>query len=78
MNRDDFVKLVGGESDKAEYLPVAFLLCNGYRPTQAAVNREFAQRSSQGSRVVVSPARIDLSRPFTGVPRVAGVAAGDP
>jgi hypothetical protein len=30
MNRDDFVKLVGVASDKGEYLPVAFLLCNGY------------------------------------------------
>ena len=30
MNRDDFVKLAGVASDKAEYLPVAFLLCNGY------------------------------------------------
>jgi hypothetical protein len=30
MNRDDFVKLVGVASEKAEYLPVAFLLRNGY------------------------------------------------
>ena len=30
MNRDDFVKLVGAASGKAEYLPVAFLLRNGY------------------------------------------------
>ena len=30
MNRDDFVKLVGGESDRAEHPPVAFLLRNGY------------------------------------------------
>jgi hypothetical protein len=29
MNRSDFIKLVGVES-KAEYLPVAFLLRNGY------------------------------------------------
>ena len=30
MNRDDFVKLVGGAEGPAEYLPVAFLLSNGY------------------------------------------------
>ncbi|MFZ1932548.1 MAG: hypothetical protein WCB27_04770 [Thermoguttaceae bacterium] len=30
MNRDDFVKLVGVASDDDQYVPVAFLLCNGY------------------------------------------------
>ncbi len=30
MNRDDFVKLVGSTSDNSQYLPVAFLLRNGY------------------------------------------------
>ena len=30
MDRDDFLKLIGAESGDAEYLPVAFLLCNGY------------------------------------------------
>lgn len=30
MNRDDFVKLVGVASDNDQYVPVAFLLCNGY------------------------------------------------
>jgi hypothetical protein len=30
MNRDDFVKLVGATEGPAEYLPVAFLLNNGY------------------------------------------------
>ena len=30
MNREDFIKLVGAASAKAEYLPVAFLLRNGY------------------------------------------------
>ena len=42
MNRDDFVKLVGVASDDAEYLPVAFLLCNGYACAgyyHAAINK---------------------------------------
>ncbi len=30
MNRDDLVKLVGVTSDDDQYVPVAFLLCNGY------------------------------------------------
>lgn len=30
MNRDDFIKLVGATEGQAEYLPVAFLLSNGY------------------------------------------------
>ncbi len=30
MNRDDFLKLVGASEGPAEYLPVAFLLSNGY------------------------------------------------
>jgi len=30
MNRDDFVKLVGVASDDDPYVPVVFLLCNGY------------------------------------------------
>jgi hypothetical protein len=30
MNRDDFVKLVGRTSNDDQYVPVAFLLCNGY------------------------------------------------
>ena len=30
MNRDDFIKLVGVASDDDQYVPVAFLLCNGY------------------------------------------------
>jgi len=30
MNRDDFVKLVGIDSDDDHYVPVAFLLSNGY------------------------------------------------
>jgi hypothetical protein len=30
MNRDDFVKLVGTGPDTTQYLPVAFLLRNGY------------------------------------------------
>jgi len=30
MNREDFLKLVGTASDNAQYLPVAFLLHNGY------------------------------------------------
>lgn len=30
MNRDDFVKLVGVDSDDDHYVPVAFLLCSGY------------------------------------------------
>lgn len=30
MFRDDFVKLVGTASHDNQYLPVAFLLCNGY------------------------------------------------
>ena len=30
MNREDLVKLIGVGSSEAEYLPVAFLLCNGY------------------------------------------------
>jgi hypothetical protein len=30
MDRDDFVKLAGVASDDAQYVPVAFLLCNGY------------------------------------------------
>ncbi len=30
MNRDDFLKLVGVGSDNDQYVPVAFLLCNGY------------------------------------------------
>lgn len=43
MNRDDFVKLVGVTSEKAEYLPVAFLLSNGYACAgyyHAAVNAD--------------------------------------
>jgi hypothetical protein len=42
MNRDDFVKLVGTVSDDTQYLPVAFLLCNGYACAgyyHAAVNQ---------------------------------------
>ena len=42
MNRDDFVKLVGTASDDTQYLPVAFLLCNGYACAgyyHAAVNQ---------------------------------------
>ena len=30
MNREDFVKLVGTAADESQYLPVAFLLRNGY------------------------------------------------
>ena len=30
MNRDDFLKLVGLASDNDPYVPVAFLLRNGY------------------------------------------------
>jgi hypothetical protein len=30
MNREDFAKLVGAGVDRADYLPVAFLLANGY------------------------------------------------
>jgi hypothetical protein len=30
MNRNDFIKLAGIASEKVEYLPVAFLLNNGY------------------------------------------------
>jgi hypothetical protein len=45
MNRDDFVKLVGVASEKAECLPVAFLLCNGYACAgyyHAAINEGLA------------------------------------
>jgi hypothetical protein len=30
MNREDFAKLVGAETEKTEYLPVACLLRSGY------------------------------------------------
>lgn len=30
MNREDIVKLIGAEANSTEYLPVAFLLSNGY------------------------------------------------
>jgi hypothetical protein len=30
MNREDFSKLIGANANNAEYLPVAFLLSNGY------------------------------------------------
>jgi hypothetical protein len=44
MNREDFLKLVGAEA-KAEYLPVAFLLRNGYACAgyyHSAVNEDLA------------------------------------
>ncbi len=45
MNREDFVKLVGTAADESQYLPVAFLLCNGYACAgyyHAAVNEGMA------------------------------------
>ena len=45
MNRDDFVKLVGVTSDDDQYVPVAFLLCNGYACAgyyHAAINKGLA------------------------------------
>ena len=45
MNRDDFTKLIGVVSEKAEYLPVALMLFNGYACAghyHAAINEGLA------------------------------------
>ncbi len=58
MNREDFLKLVGVASEKAEYLPVAFLLGNGYACAgyyHAAINEGLA-----GTCVLLNARLIEL------------------
>jgi hypothetical protein len=73
MNRDDFIKVVGVASEKTEYLPVAFLLCNGYACAgyyHSAVNESLTSTcvllnarliSLQGDRISGQPTINDFS-----------------
>ena len=58
MNRDDFVKLVGVASGDDQYVPVAFLLSNGYACAgfyHATINKGLA-----GACVLLNARLIDL------------------
>jgi len=67
MKQEDFVRLIGGDAEHADYLPVACLLENGYACAGyfvPSLNKEFTDTC-----VLVNARLIDLRGGATGSPR---------